>query len=137
MRLNRRFVNLGLAASLAAPALLRRARAETDTIKIGMVLSVTGPGADSGKYALTGATIALDRINKAGGVNGKSPGCRSESRKRRQLQRSSLAHGDLLQMQLESGPKEGAFAKGRAREVQPVRIDHHGEEEACWLHGEG
>ena len=36
-----------------------------------MVLSVTGPGADGGKYALAGAKIALDRVNKAGGVLGK------------------------------------------------------------------
>src|SRR5271168_4521785 len=71
MRLTRRTVNLGLAASLAAPALLRRARAAGDTIKIGMVLSVTGPAADNGKYALTGAKIALDRVNKSGGVLGK------------------------------------------------------------------
>src|SRR5271168_3864151 len=71
MRLTRRTVNLGLAASLAAPALLRRARAAGDTIKIGMVLSVTGPAADNGKYALTGAKIALDRVNKAGGALGK------------------------------------------------------------------
>jgi branched-chain amino acid transport system substrate-binding protein len=52
MRLNRRFVNLGLAASLATPAFSRVARAADDTIKIGMVLSV-------------------DRVNKAGGVLGK------------------------------------------------------------------
>ena len=71
MRRTRRFVNLGLAASLAAPALLRRARAGGETIKIGMVLSVTGPGADSGKYALAGARIALDRVNKSGGALGK------------------------------------------------------------------
>ena len=71
MRLTRRSVNLGLTASLAAPALLRRARAGDDTIKIGMVLSITGPGADGGKYALTGAKIALDRVNKSGGVLGK------------------------------------------------------------------
>ena len=71
MRLNRRFVNVGLAASLVAPAFSRIARAGGDTVKIGMVLSVTGPGADSGKYALAGAKIALDRVNKAGGVLGK------------------------------------------------------------------
>jgi branched-chain amino acid transport system substrate-binding protein len=58
-------------ASLAAPAFSRLARAEGETIKIGMVLPVTGPAADSGKYALTGAKIALDRVNKAGGVLGK------------------------------------------------------------------
>jgi branched-chain amino acid transport system substrate-binding protein len=71
MRLNRRFVNVGLAASLVAPAFSRVARAGGDTVKIGMVLSVTGPGADGGKYALAGAKIALDRVNKAGGVLGK------------------------------------------------------------------
>src|SRR6202789_1013647 len=67
MKLTRRTVNWGLAASLA-PAIVRRARAEDSTIKIGMVLPVTGPAADSGKYALTGAKIALDRVNKAGGI---------------------------------------------------------------------
>ena len=70
MKLNRRFVNLGLAASLAAPAFSRSARAESDTIKIGMVLPVTGPAADFGKYELTGAKIALDRVNKSGGALG-------------------------------------------------------------------
>src|ERR1700679_933554 len=70
MKLTRRTVNWGLAASLA-PAIVRRARAEDSTIKIGMVLPVTGPAADSGKYSLAGAKIALDRVNKAGGVLGK------------------------------------------------------------------
>jgi branched-chain amino acid transport system substrate-binding protein len=64
-------VNFGLAATLAAPAILRAARADDATIKIGMVLPVTGPAADSGKYALTGAKIALERVNKAGGALGK------------------------------------------------------------------
>jgi branched-chain amino acid transport system substrate-binding protein len=71
MRPTRRFVNLGLCASLAAPAFSGVARAEGDTIKVGMVLSATGPGAESGKNALAGAKIALDRVNKVGGVLGK------------------------------------------------------------------
>ena len=72
MRLTRRSVNLGLAATFwRRPRFSPRARAEGDTIKIGMVLPVTGPAADTGKYALTGAKIALDRVNKAGGVLGK------------------------------------------------------------------
>ena len=71
MRPTRRSVSSGLGASLAAPAFFRVARAEEETIRIGMVLSVTGPGADSGKYALTGAKIALDRVNNSGGVLGK------------------------------------------------------------------
>ena len=36
-----------------------------------MVLPVTGPSADIGGYALTGAKIALDRVNNSGGVLGK------------------------------------------------------------------
>ena len=71
MTLTRRSVNWGLAATLTAPAILRRARADDSTIKIGMVLPVTGPAADNGKYSLTGAKIALDRVNKAGGALGK------------------------------------------------------------------
>ena len=71
MRLARRCVNLGLAATLATPAFSRVARAAGDTIKVGMALPVSGPTADLGKYALMGAKIALDRVNKSGGVLGK------------------------------------------------------------------
>ena len=71
MKLTRRFVNWGVAASLTTPALLRSARADDSTIKVGMVLPVTGPAADNGRYSLTGAKIALDRVNKAGGALGK------------------------------------------------------------------
>jgi branched-chain amino acid transport system substrate-binding protein len=71
MRLARRCVNLGLAATLATPAFSRVARAAGDTIKVGMALPVSGPTADLGKYALMGAKIALDRVNKSGGMLGK------------------------------------------------------------------
>ena len=70
MRLNRRTLNAGLAANLAAPMLSRVARA-AETLKIGMVLPVTGPAAAVGGYALAGAKIALDRVNKSGGALGK------------------------------------------------------------------
>jgi branched-chain amino acid transport system substrate-binding protein len=52
------------------PAFIRSARA-ADTIKIGMVVPITGPAAESGKYAQIGAKIALDAVNKAGGILGK------------------------------------------------------------------
>jgi branched-chain amino acid transport system substrate-binding protein len=58
-------------ASGASTALAANAPGDAATIKIGMLLPITGPGADSGKYSLTGAKIALDRVNKAGGVLGK------------------------------------------------------------------
>jgi branched-chain amino acid transport system substrate-binding protein len=71
MKLTRRSVNIGLATGLSTSAFSPIARASDDSIKIGMVASVTGPGADSGKYALTGAKIAVDRVNRSGGVLGK------------------------------------------------------------------
>ncbi len=71
MKLTRRQFSAGLAAGIAAPAVLRSAYAQGATLKIGMVVPVTGPAAESGKYALTGVKIALDRVNKAGGVLGK------------------------------------------------------------------
>ena len=71
MVLTRRSVNRGLAAGLATSAFGPIVRAGGDTIKIGMVTSVTGPGADSGKYAMTGAKIALERVNRSGGALGK------------------------------------------------------------------
>ena len=71
MTISRRALNWGLATTLAAPSIGGAGRAAGETIKIGMVLPVTGPAADNGKYSLAGAKIALDRVNKAGGVLGK------------------------------------------------------------------
>ncbi|SEE90648.1 amino acid/amide ABC transporter substrate-binding protein, HAAT family [Rhizobiales bacterium GAS191] len=71
MRLTRRSFSSALTATLASPALIGRAGAQGATIKIGMVLPVTGPAAEQGRYALTGAKLALEAVNKAGGVLGK------------------------------------------------------------------
>ncbi len=71
MKLTRRDFSAGLAAGFAAPALLGSARAQGATIKFGMCAPVTGPAAESGKYAINGAKLALDAVNKAGGVLGK------------------------------------------------------------------
>src|SRR3954467_2774190 len=68
MTITRRGFSVALAAGVAMPGVLRNALGQSNTLKIGMILPVTGPGADSGKYSLTGAKIALDRVNKAGGV---------------------------------------------------------------------
>ena len=67
----RRVFTSGLIASVAAPALIRSAGAQGATVKIGMVVPITGPAAESGGFALTGAKIALEAVNKAGGVLGK------------------------------------------------------------------
>ncbi len=71
MNFTRRQFSAGLAAGVAMPALIKAARADGATVKIGMVVPITGPGAESGKYAQTGAKIAVERINKAGGILGK------------------------------------------------------------------
>jgi branched-chain amino acid transport system substrate-binding protein len=42
-----------------------------DPIKIGMVAPLTGPAAESGRYQLQGAKLAVEEINSAGGVLGR------------------------------------------------------------------
>jgi len=71
MSLTRRDFTAGIVAGLAAPAIIGSARAQGATIKIGMCAPVTGPAAESGGYAIKGAKIALDAVNKAGGILGK------------------------------------------------------------------
>ena len=71
MKLTRREFSAGLAADLAAPALMRSAWAQGATIKIGMCVPVTGPAAEQGLWAQNGAKLALAAVNKAGGVLGK------------------------------------------------------------------
>jgi branched-chain amino acid transport system substrate-binding protein len=71
MRLTRRDFAAGIAAGIAAPYLIKSANAQGATIKIGMCAPVTGPAAESGGYAIKGAKLALDAINKAGGILGK------------------------------------------------------------------
>jgi len=71
MKLSRRNFTTAVLAGIAAPAYLRQASAQGATIKIGMVVPITGPAAESGKYAMTGAKIAMEQLNKAGGVLGK------------------------------------------------------------------
>ncbi|CAN5533334.1 ABC transporter substrate-binding protein [soil metagenome] len=71
MKLTRRGFTAGLTAGMAAPYLMGSARAQGATIKIGMCAPVTGPAAESGGYAVKGAKMAVEAVNKAGGVLGK------------------------------------------------------------------
>jgi branched-chain amino acid transport system substrate-binding protein len=71
MKLTRRDFSALMAAGLAAPAVMRSASAQGATLKIGMTVPVTGPAAEAGKYAVNGARLALENVNKAGGVLGK------------------------------------------------------------------
>jgi branched-chain amino acid transport system substrate-binding protein len=71
MKLTRRDFAAGLAVGVTAPYVIGSARAQGATIKIGMCAPVTGPAAESGGYAVKGAKLALDAVNKAGGILGK------------------------------------------------------------------
>src|SRR3982751_3610975 len=72
MKLTRRDFAAGIAAGIAAPHIIGSAKAQgAATIKIGMCAPVTGPAAESGGYAIKGAKLALEAVNKAGGVLGK------------------------------------------------------------------
>jgi branched-chain amino acid transport system substrate-binding protein len=71
MKFTRRDFTVGMAAGIVAPYVITSARAQGATIKIGMCAPVTGPAAESGGYAVKGAKLALDAINKAGGILGK------------------------------------------------------------------
>jgi branched-chain amino acid transport system substrate-binding protein len=71
MALSRRHFSSALTASLALPGFVGRSFAQGGTIKIGMCAPVTGPAAESGHYAQVGAKLAVDAVNKAGGVLGK------------------------------------------------------------------
>lgn len=71
MTITRRTFTSGLAVGLAAPAILREALGQSATFKIGQVVPITGPAAEAGKYAMAGAKLALEKVNKAGGILGK------------------------------------------------------------------
>ncbi len=59
---------LALIATMTVP--LARAYGQQGTLKIGMLLAMTGPGAFYGQVMSRGAQLAVDQINKAGGVGG-------------------------------------------------------------------
>jgi branched-chain amino acid transport system substrate-binding protein len=57
----------GMALAIALPTALYAA----DPIKIGMVAPLSGPIADAGRYGVQGAKLAIEEVNKAGGVLGR------------------------------------------------------------------
>lgn len=73
----RRFVGLAttaagaIGATLMIPAPWRNAFGAEKPIKIGGIQPLTGPAAGGGLMAKVGQEVAVDRINKMGGVNGR------------------------------------------------------------------
>ncbi len=62
-------VGLMIAGMLIASSTVAHAQAKP--IKIGQVIPMTGEAAESGKFHRQGAEIAIDKINAAGGINGR------------------------------------------------------------------
>jgi branched-chain amino acid transport system substrate-binding protein len=60
-----------LGASMLVPAPWRNAFGQAKPYKIGTLQPLSGTAAAGGKTALVGVQMAVDRINKAGGVNGR------------------------------------------------------------------
>src|SRR5499426_4066150 len=70
----RRLVGWGggaIGAMMLVPAPWREAFGQAKPYKIGAINPLSGAGAAGGKTALVGVQMAADRINKAGGVNGR------------------------------------------------------------------
>ena len=73
----RTFIGLGaaaagaLGATILVPAPWRQAFGQAKPFKIGVMQPLTGTAASGGKTALVGSMLAIDRINKGGGVNGR------------------------------------------------------------------
>lgn len=67
MVLSRLCALFGITLAISLPTAIHAA----DPIKIGMVAPLTGPIADAGRYGVQGAKLALEEVNKAGGVLGR------------------------------------------------------------------
>ncbi|TMJ77677.1 MAG: hypothetical protein E6G73_03020, partial [Alphaproteobacteria bacterium] len=59
---------IGLGAAVLSPMPLRYALAQSKPYRIGSEQPLTGVAALGGKTALVGLQMAVDRINKAGGI---------------------------------------------------------------------
>ena len=42
-----------------------------ESLKIGVLAPLTGPGAETGRYKIQGAKLATEEVNKTGGVLGR------------------------------------------------------------------
>src|SRR6516164_8787262 len=62
---------VGFGATILAPAPWRAAFAAAKPYKIGTMQPLSGAAAIIGKTALVGVQMAVDRINKSGGINGR------------------------------------------------------------------
>src|SRR4051794_20852967 len=70
----RRLIGYGagaLGATMLMPSQWQAAFGQAKPYKIGTLQPLSGAGASGGKTALVGVQMAVDRINKSGGINGR------------------------------------------------------------------
>ncbi|HYM01542.1 MAG TPA: ABC transporter substrate-binding protein, partial [Stellaceae bacterium] len=67
----RKMVAAALSVLACAALTIGNTARAADPIKIGMVVPLTGPGAESGRFQGNGAKLAVEEVNKAGGVMGR------------------------------------------------------------------
>ena len=70
MRTGRGWVT-GIASIVVGLVSVGMAAAQAKPIKIGQIIPITGESAESGLYQKQGADIAVEKINAAGGINGR------------------------------------------------------------------
>jgi branched-chain amino acid transport system substrate-binding protein len=62
---------IGFSFAAAVLMMLSASALAADSLKIGLVAPLTGPGAESGRFQIQGAKLAVEEVNKAGGVLGR------------------------------------------------------------------
>ena len=62
---------VALGAAIASPTPWRHAFAQAKAFRVGTLQPLSGNAASGGKTALVGIQMAVDRINKSGGINGR------------------------------------------------------------------
>lgn len=62
---------IGVGVVAAFMAMVSTPTWPADSLKIGLVAPLTGPGAESGRLQIDGAKLAVEEVNKAGGVLGR------------------------------------------------------------------
>jgi ABC-type branched-subunit amino acid transport system substrate-binding protein len=67
----RRLLSVAAGAAVFAPAFLREALAQPKEFKVGFFIALSGPAALFGPTQRACADLAMERINKAGGITGR------------------------------------------------------------------
>jgi len=70
-RMKTHVAKLAIAALFLLVGAIGSGESIAEPLKIGFIASITGPSAEQGVFAVNGARLALEEVNKAGGVLGR------------------------------------------------------------------